>query len=146
MALQRSRQSAAKVLTVRAPPKPMTMTDAGYRGHNARGMASPDHFAGEVTKALADAGIFRLRAVLISSVAFSCYPGLLSVRLPNTVMQTGHADFAKDFAIAARVEDSLPPILEVLQSVDTTFRAVPHQADKEKISAFTNAVNYRVVS
>lgn len=108
------------------------------------GMASPDRFAGEVTKALADAGLFRLRAVLIGSVAFSCYPGLLGVRLPNSVMQTGDADFAQDFAISAEVEDSLPPVLEVLQSVDPTFRAVPHQADKAKVSAFTNSVNYRV--
>ncbi|WP_313617978.1 GSU2403 family nucleotidyltransferase fold protein [Agrobacterium sp.] len=108
------------------------------------GMASPDRFAGEVTKALAEAGLFRLRAVLIGSVAFSCYPGLLGVRLPNTAMQTGDADFAQDFAISAEVEDSLPPILEVLQSVDPTFRTVPHQADKAKVSAFTNAVNYRV--
>ncbi|MBD9650123.1 hypothetical protein IB267_17345 [Ensifer sp. ENS09] len=108
------------------------------------GMASPDRFAGEVTKALADAGLFRLRAVLIGSVAFGCYSGLLGVRLPNTAIQTGDADFAQDFAISAEVEDSLPPILEVLHSVDETFRAVPHQADKAKVAAFTNSVNYRV--
>ncbi|HLP69354.1 MAG TPA: GSU2403 family nucleotidyltransferase fold protein [Rhizobium sp.] len=108
------------------------------------GMSGPDRFAGEVTKALADAGLFRLRAVLIGSVAFSCYSGLLGVRLPNTVIQTGDADFAQDFAISAGVEDSLPPILEVLQSVDETFRAVSHQADKAKVVAFTNSVNYRV--
>lgn len=108
------------------------------------GMASPDRFAGEVTKALADAGLFRLRAVLIGSVAFGCYSGLLGVRLPNTAIQTGDADFAQDFAISAGVEDSLPPILEVLQSVDPTFRAVPHQADKAKVAAFVNSVSYRV--
>jgi hypothetical protein len=108
------------------------------------GMASPDRFAGEVTKALADAGLFRLRAVLIGSVAFSCYSGLLGVRLPNTAIQTGDADFAQDFAISAGVEDSLPPILEVLQSIDPTFRAVPHRADKAKVVAFVNSVAYRV--
>lgn len=108
------------------------------------GMASPDRFAGDVTKVLAEAGLFRLRAVLIGSVAFSCYPGLLGVRLPNTAMQTGDADFAQDFAISAEVEDSLPPILEVLQSVDETFRSIPHQTDKAKVVAFKNSVNYRV--
>jgi len=108
------------------------------------GMASPDRFAGEVTKALAGAGLFRLRAVLIGSVAFGCYSGLLGVRLPNTAIQTGDADFAQDFAISAGVEDSLPPILEVLQSVDPTFRAVQHQADKAKVVAFVNSVAYRV--
>lgn len=108
------------------------------------GMASPDRFAGDVTKALADAGLFRLRAVLIGSVAFSCYSGMLGVRLPNSVMQTGDADFAQDFAISAEVQDSLPPILEVLQSIDETFRSIPHQADKAKVVAFKNSVNYRV--
>lgn len=108
------------------------------------GMAAPDRFAGDVTKALADAGLFRLRAVLIGSVAFSCYPGLLGVRLPNTAMQTGDADFAQDFSISAEVEDSLPPILEVLRSVDPTFHAVPHQADRAKVVAFVNNFSYRV--
>lgn len=108
------------------------------------GMAAPDRFAGEVTKALADAGLFRLRAVLIGSVAFGCYSGLLGVRLPNSVIQTGDADFAQDLAISAEVEDSLPPILEVLQSVDVTFKAIPHQANKAKVVAFTNSDGYRV--
>ncbi len=69
---------------------------------------------------------------------------MLGVRLPSAVMQTGDADFAQDFAISAEVKDSLPPILEVLQSVDPDFRAVPHQADRAKIVAFQNARGYRV--
>ncbi|MGP4806236.1 nucleotidyltransferase family protein [Agrobacterium cavarae] len=108
------------------------------------GLTEPDRFAGEVTKVLADAGLFRLRALVIGSVAFSCYAGLLGVRLPSTSMQTGDADFAQDFAISAEVKDSLPPILDLLRSIDSTFRAVPHQADKAKIVSFSNSVNYRV--
>jgi hypothetical protein len=108
------------------------------------GLAGPDAFAGDITKALAQAGLFRLRAVLIGSVAFSCYPGLLGVRMPSTAMQTGDADFAQDYAISAEVGDSLPPMLETLHTIDPTFRAVPHQADKAKVAAFQNAKNYRV--
>ncbi len=108
------------------------------------GLPGPDAFAGDVTKALAEAGLFRLRAVLIGSVAFSTYAGMVGVRLPSTAMQTGDADFAQDFAISAGVEDSLPPVLEVLQSVDPEFRAVPHQADIAKVVAFQNAKGYRV--
>lgn len=59
-------------------------------------------------------------------------------------MQTGDADFAQDFAISAEVEDSLPPILDLLRSIDSTFRAVPHQADNAKVVALSNSVNYRV--
>lgn len=108
------------------------------------GMAAPERFAGEVTKALADAGLFRLRALIIGSVAFSCYSGLLGVRLPNAALQTGDADYAQDFAISSEVGDSLPPILDVLHTVDPSFRAVPHQADKARVVAFVNSDNYRV--
>jgi hypothetical protein len=108
------------------------------------GLPGPDQFAGDVTRALADAGLFRLRAVLIGSVAFSTYAGMLGVRLPSAAMQTGDADFAQDFAISAGVQDSMPPMLEVLQSVDPEFRAVPNQADKAKVVAFQNAKRYRV--
>jgi hypothetical protein len=108
------------------------------------GLPGPDPFAGDVTKALADAGLFRLRAVLIGSVAFSTYAGMLGVRLPSAAMQTGDADFAQDFAISAGVQDSLPPIVEILQSVDPEFRAVTHQADKTKVVAFVNNKGYRV--
>lgn len=108
------------------------------------GLPGPDPFAGDVTKALADAGLFRLRAVLIGEVAFSTYAGMLGVRLPSSAMQTGDADFAQDFAISAEVQDSLPPILKILQSVDPEFRAVPHQADKAKVVAFQNAKGHRV--
>lgn len=112
------------------------------------GLPGPDGFAGDVTKALADAGLFRLRVVLYGSVAFSAYAGMICVRLPSSAMQTGDADFEQDFAISAGVGDSLPPVLKVLQSVDPDFdpdfRAVPHQADKAKVVAFQNAKGYRV--
>jgi len=108
------------------------------------GMAGPDRFAGDVTEALANGGLFRLRAVLVGTVAFQCYSGILGIRLPNSAMQTGDADYAQDFAISDEVDDSLPPILELLQTVDPTFRAVPHQRDKARVVAFVNASDYRV--
>lgn len=33
-------------------------------------------------------------------------------------MQTGDADFAQDYAISAEVEDSIPPVLDVLKGAD----------------------------
>lgn len=108
------------------------------------GMSAPDRFVGDVTEALANGGLFRLRAVLIGSVAFQTYSGILGVRLPMAAMQTGDADFAQDFAISADVEDSIPPILDLLKSVDLSFRAVPHQVDRSRVTAFQNAAGYRV--
>lgn len=39
---------------------------------------------------------------------------------------------------------SVSVLFDLLKSIDTTFRAVPHQADKAKVVAFVNSVNYRV--
>lgn len=108
------------------------------------GMVAPERLAGDIVEVLAAAGLFRLRAVLIGTVAFQCYAGVLGVRLPAASMQTGDADFAQDYGISASVEDSLPPILDLLQSVDSSFRGIPHQSDNGRVTAFENATRYRV--
>lgn len=72
-------------------------------------------------------------------MAFSTYAGMIDVRLPSSAIQTSDADFRQDFAISAGVEDSLPPVLEILQTVDPDFRAVPHHADRATVVAFQNA-------
>ncbi|WP_173995734.1 GSU2403 family nucleotidyltransferase fold protein [Agrobacterium tumefaciens] len=108
------------------------------------GMNGPDRFAGDVIEALANGGFFRLRGVLIGTAAFGCYAGLVGVRLPNTALQTGDADFAQDFAISGEVGDSLPPVLDLLKSLDASFRPIPHQSDKTRVAAFANRSGYRV--
>lgn len=108
------------------------------------GMIAPDAISGDIVEALADGGLFRLRGVLIGTVAFQCYSGLLGVRLPMAAILTGDADIAQDYAISREVEDSLPPIVELLQSVDASFRPVPHRSGAASSSAFQNADGYRV--
>lgn len=89
-------------------------------------------------------GLFRLRGVLIGTVAFQCYSGLLGVRLPMAAILTGDPDIAQDYAISREVEDSLPPIVQLLQHVDASFRPVPHISGSGASSAFQNAEGYRV--
>jgi len=108
------------------------------------GLPAPDRFTGEVVEALAAAGFFRLRGVLVGTVAFQCYAGLLGVRLGGSALQTGDADFAQFHAISAAVEDSLPPVLDILQRVDPTFREIPSQTDTRKSFAFENKDRYRI--
>ena len=43
-------------------------------------------------------------------------------------MQTGDADFAQFHDVSVAVE-AAPPILEVLRTVDPTFREIPSQTD-----------------
>ena len=104
----------------------------------------PDPYVGDVVEALAEAGFFRLRGVLIGTVAFQCYSAVLGVRLPNTAMQTGDADFAQFHSISAEVEDTMPPILDVLRGVDKTFREVPHQSDNRFATRFRSRSGYNV--
>ena len=108
------------------------------------GMIAPDAMSGDIVEALATAGLFRLRGVLIGTVAFQCYSGLLGVRLPMAAILTGDADIAQDYAIGREVEDSLPPIVDLLQGADPSFRPVPHRSGAAASSAFQNADGYRV--
>ncbi|MCV3766711.1 GSU2403 family nucleotidyltransferase fold protein [Rhizobium sp. TRM95796] len=108
------------------------------------GMIAPDRMSGDIVEALANAGLFRLRGVLIGTLAFQTYGGLLGVRLPMASILTGDADIAQDFAIGREVQDSLPPILGLLQAVDPTFRAVPHRSGATASSSFRASTGYRV--
>lgn len=104
----------------------------------------PEPFVGDIVEALADAGFFRLRGVLIGTVAFQCYSAILGVRLPHTAMQTADADFAQFHSISVEVEDSMPPILEVLRKVDKTFREIPHHSDSRHSTQFVSRSGYKV--
>jgi hypothetical protein len=108
------------------------------------GMIAPDAMSGDIVEALAAGGLFRLRGVLIGTVAFQCYSGILGVRLPMAAILTGDADIAQDDAISREVEDTLPPIVELLQAVDPSFRPVPHRSASAASSAFQTKGGYRV--
>lgn len=108
------------------------------------GMIAPDRFTGAVVEELAAAGLFRLRGVLVGTVAFQCYAAHLGIRLPMAAILTGDADLAQDYAISSEVEDSIPPILDLLQGVDPSFRALPHISGSPRSNAFRNSSGYRV--
>ncbi|UCI06405.1 GSU2403 family nucleotidyltransferase fold protein [Mesorhizobium sp. B1-1-8] len=108
------------------------------------GLTAPDIFTGDVVEALEKAGLFRLRAVLVGTVAFQTYAGHLGVRLPGAALQTGDADFAQFHSVSAEVEDSLPPVIDVLKAVDPTFREIPHRTDAGRTTQFENASRYKV--
>jgi hypothetical protein len=104
----------------------------------------PESFVGDIIGALAEAGFFRLRGVMVGTVAFQCYSALLGVRLSNTIMQTGDADFAQFHSISVAVGDTMPPVIDVLRQVDPTFREVPHQTDNRYSTQFATRSGYKV--
>jgi hypothetical protein len=104
----------------------------------------PEGKTGDIVHALAEAGFFRLRGVLVGTVAYQCYPAVLGARLPGTAMVTGDADFAQFHSISVAVDDKMPPVLETLKAVDPTFREIPHQVDGRFTTQFTSRSGYKV--
>ncbi|MFC5423835.1 MAG: hypothetical protein DI537_56945 [Stutzerimonas stutzeri] len=107
-------------------------------------LPAPENFAGQVVEALAKAGFFRLRGVLVGTVAYQCYSAMLGVRLASSAMVTADADFAQFYSISVAVEDEMPPVLDTLKAVDRTFRAVPSQADSRVSTQFVTRSQYKV--
>lgn len=100
------------------------------RSLRAARLPTPDALTGRVLSALCQAGVFRLRAAVIGSVAFQSYGGLLGVRLPATLSRTGDLDIGQFESIALAVEDRIDRDLEtVLKSVDPRFVGIPDPMD-----------------
>jgi hypothetical protein len=108
------------------------------------GLPRPIPEIGNVLNALANAGVFRLRAVLVGTVAFQTYPAMLGVRLPGAPVQTGDVDIAQFKDISVFVEDNTPPVLNVLKEVDSSFRAVPHVVDGRRVTSYSAKGGVRV--
>lgn len=91
---------------------------------------------GTVIDALAKAGVFRLRAVLVGTTAYQTYSAMLGTRLPQALLQTNDVDVAQYSAISIATEDSTQPMLEVLRTVDPRFRPVPHMHDGRRTTKY----------
>ena len=107
------------------------------------GLPQTDIAAGRVIEALAEGGFFRMRGVLIGTTAYQCYAGILGVKLGLTTVRTQDADFAQYLSIAREIDDSTPPILELLRKVDGSFSPVS-ALDARHCIAFVNRQKYRV--
>jgi len=90
------------------------------------GLQGPIKEIGDVIEALARVGVFRLRGVLVGTVAYHAYAPMLGARLPRAILQTGDVDVAQFQNVSVAVDDQIPPMLDVLKRVDKTFRPVPH--------------------
>ena len=62
-------------------------------------------------------------------IAYQAYGAMLGVRLSAGSLQTGDVDIAQLKNVSVAVEDSTPPVLDVLKEVDKSVRAVPHVSD-----------------
>jgi hypothetical protein len=105
---------------------------------------SPEPRVGNIVEAFWKAGLFRLRACLVGTIAYQTYGAVLGCRLAGAAMQTGDIDLAQFHSISVAVDDSIPPVLDVLRSVDESFKPAPHLNDAAGATKYVGANGLRV--
>jgi hypothetical protein len=108
------------------------------------GLMRPPTEIGTITSALAKAGVFRLRGVLVGTIAYQTYPAMLGTRLPLATLHTADVDIAQFKNSSVAVEDKTPPVLDVLKEVDSTFRPVPHVHNQSSVTSYVAKGGIRV--
>jgi hypothetical protein len=103
----------------------------------------PPAAIGDLVAALAAAGVFRLRGVLVGTVAYQTYAAMLGVRLQAAMVQTADVDVAQFADVSAAIGDATRPMAEVLRAVDPSFRPVPH-VDPHRVASYAAASGLRV--
>jgi len=108
------------------------------------GLPRPSDQVGEILTALSKYGVFRLRAVLVGTVAYQTYAAMLGVRLPTGAVMSMDVDIAQFRDISIAVEDAVPPMLDVLHEADKSFRAIPHSHDSRQTTRYEAKNGLRV--
>ena len=104
---------------------------------------TPRRDIGDLVAALAAAGVFRLRGVLVGTVAYQVYPAMLGVRLPATLVQTSDIDVAQFANVSSAMGDITRPMPEILRQIDPSFRPLPH-IDPGRAVSYMTASGLRV--
>jgi hypothetical protein len=110
------------------------------------GLPTPLDETGKILRGLASQGVFRLRACVVGTVAYQTYAGVLGVKLPSPTLQTGDLDLAQSRAISVALakDERTPAFLDVLKTIDPSFRAIPHLRNSNISVNYINGNKYRV--
>jgi hypothetical protein len=108
------------------------------------GLPSPIPKIGDIVAALQRAGIFRLRSVVVGTVAYQCYPAMLGQKLPSALLQTSDVDIAQFTSVSLAMEDRTRPMIEILKGVDKTFREVPQASSRRQETSYVARGGWRV--
>lgn len=98
----------------------------------------------QVVEALAEAGIFRLRGVLVGTVAYQTYSAMLGIRLSSATIQTSDVDIAQFKNVSVAVHERAPTILDTLKKVDPSFHAVSHMHSQRSVTSYVAKTGIRV--
>lgn len=110
----------------------------------AAGLPTPDRLSGAIVEAMWKAGFFRLRGVLVGTLAFQTYAGPLGVKLGSRPLMTQDVDFAQFWGVSENIGESMSDPLAVLRTVDPTFRAIPDIGDPVVSTRYRNDMDHAV--
>lgn len=110
----------------------------------AAGLPSPDPLNGAIVEEMWKAGFFRLRGVLVGTLAFQAYAGPLGIKLRGRPLQTQDIDFAQFWGISENIGDSMPPVIDVLRRADESFEEIPNVNDPFVSTRYRNARRFVV--
>lgn len=105
---------------------------------------APQPRVGNIVEAFWKAGLFRLRACIVGTIAYQAYGTVLGYRLAGAALQTGDIDLAQFHSVSTAVEDSIPPILDLLRGVDVSFRPAAGLNDGIGVTKFQAQGGLRV--
>lgn len=111
------------------------------------GMPAPTPFDGEVIDALSMAGVFEAGAILVGSMAFQTYSGLLGYRLDDALMQTGDVDVARAQRVLVHLSeaDGARETLEtLLRRIDPSFTPILDRSHPGRHFGYRNKLDYKV--
>lgn len=94
-------------------------------------MPQPLPRMGQIVEALSRAGLFRLRAVLVGTMAYQCYPAMLGLRLKQAQLITSDVDVAQFLSISVALGDRMDDPLTVLRTVDPSFGPAPSLREQD---------------
>jgi hypothetical protein len=118
-----------------------TLVSTLMRSYNLPG---PIPRIGDIIAGLAKAGVFRLRGVLVGTVAYQTYSAMLGIRLSSSLLQTADVDIAQSKDLSVAVEDSTPPIIDILRGIDKSFRDIPNALDSRRSTSYADKDGIRV--
>lgn len=104
----------------------------------------PSFEIGRIVDAIAKAGAFRLRAVLVGTVAYQTYSGMLGTRLGLASMATNDVDVAQFSNVSVAVADEALKIIDVLRQTDAAFRPVPNLHAPQQTTTYEGSSGVRV--
>jgi hypothetical protein len=108
------------------------------------GLSRPIPKIGEIIAALAGAGAFRLRSVLVGTVGYQTYAAMLGLRLPSASTMTADVDIAQFTNVSVAIGDRTAPVLDVLKEVDRSFRPVSNLVDARRATSYAAKGGIRV--